>query len=190
MRVISCVRNVTEGLSDWQCSLFSLLDGNRTTQLPEYVNISGLTHTHTHDSQLQHVFPQPPFCTPFPQLNYLPRPPILPRFCHPLIRHLLYILQPTITDITLLRITPALPYCHPDYALAPRKRTKKVKKLKNCGSVHTLRSLPDQGGDMCAKFGSHWFRNVNLYKVQTNTHTHKLTFSFIYISVIEKLQNS
>jgi hypothetical protein len=41
-------------------------------------------------------------------------------------------------------------------------------------------------GEMCAKFGSDLFRNVNLYKVQTNkqtnthTHTHKLTFSFIY----------
>jgi hypothetical protein len=34
--------------------------------------------------------------------------------------------------------------------------------------------------ELCAKFGSDWFRNVNLYKVQTNTHTHKLTFSFIY----------
>jgi hypothetical protein len=33
-------------------------------------------------------------------------------------------------------------------------------------------------GELCAKLGSDWFRNVNLYKVQTNTH--KLTFSFIY----------
>ena len=110
------------------------------------------THTHTRDFQLQHVFPQPPFCTPFPQFNYLPRPPILPRFCRPLIRHLLYILQPTITDITLSRITPAPPYCHPDYALAPRKTTIKVKKFKTCGPMHSLRSLPDQGGE-CSKLG-------------------------------------
>jgi hypothetical protein len=43
------------------------------------------------------------------------------------------------------------------------------------GSKHTK-------GKMCAKFGSDWFRNVNLYKVQTNkqTNTHKLTFSFIH----------
>ena len=29
---------------------------------------------------------------------------------------------------------------------------------------------------MCAKFGSDWFRNMNLYKIQTN----KQAFSFIY----------
>jgi hypothetical protein len=48
IRMLSCVRNVTEVLSDKQCSLFSLLEGYRTTQLPEYVNISELGHTHTH----------------------------------------------------------------------------------------------------------------------------------------------
>jgi hypothetical protein len=47
MRMLSCVRNVTEVLSDRQCSLFSLLEGNTRTQLPEYVNISGLGQTHT-----------------------------------------------------------------------------------------------------------------------------------------------
>jgi hypothetical protein len=47
MRMLSCVRNVTEVLSDRKCSWFSFLEGNRTTQLPEYVNISGLGHTHT-----------------------------------------------------------------------------------------------------------------------------------------------
>jgi hypothetical protein len=38
---------------------------------------------------------------------------------------------------------------------------------------------------MCAKFGSDWFRNVDLYKVKhthTHTHKHKLTFNFIYKS--------
>jgi hypothetical protein len=109
----------------------------------------------------------PPFCTPFPQFNYLPRPPILPRFCRLLIHHLLYILQPTITDIMLSRITPVPPYCHLDYVHAPRKTMKKV---KNCGSIHTLRFFQTKG-EMCAKFGSDWFRNVNLYNVQTHTHT-------------------
>jgi hypothetical protein len=51
-RMLSCVRNVTEVLSDRWCSLFPLLEGNRTTQLLEYVNISGLGHTR--DFQLQH----------------------------------------------------------------------------------------------------------------------------------------
>jgi hypothetical protein len=46
-RMLSCVRNVTEVLSDRQCSLFSLLEGKRTRQLPEYVNMSGLGHTRT-----------------------------------------------------------------------------------------------------------------------------------------------
>jgi hypothetical protein len=138
--------------------------------------------THTSDFQLQHVFPQTLFCTLFPQFNYLPRTPILPRFCRPLIRHLLYILQPTITDITLSRITPAPPYCHPDYELAPRKTTKKVKKVNIVGPYIPY-GLFQTKGEMCAKFGSDWFRNVNLYKVQTNkqTHTHKLTLSFIHV---------
>jgi len=32
-------------------------------------------------------------------------------------------------------------------------------------------------GEMCAKFGLDWFRNVNLYKVQTNKQTN---FNLIY----------
>jgi hypothetical protein len=130
----------------------------------------GLGHTHTRDFQLQHVFPQPPFCTPVPQCNYLPRPPILPGFCLPLIRYLLYILEPTIANITLSRITQAPPYCHPDYALAPRKTTKKVKRSKIVGPYIPY-GLFQTKREMCAKFGSDWFRNVNLYKVQTHTHT-------------------
>jgi len=33
---------------------------------------------------------------------------------------------------------------------------------------------------MCAKFGSDWFRNVNLYKVQTNKQTNKQLYIHIY----------
>jgi hypothetical protein len=47
MRMLACVGNVAEVLSDRQCSLFSLLEGKRTMQLPEYVNMTGLGHTHT-----------------------------------------------------------------------------------------------------------------------------------------------
>jgi hypothetical protein len=36
-------------------------------------------------------------------------------------------------------------------------------------------------GEMCAKFGSDKFRNVDLYKVQTNIQANKQTFIFIYI---------
>jgi hypothetical protein len=48
MRMLYCVRNVSVVLSDRKCYLFSLLEGNRTTQLPECINISVFGHTHTH----------------------------------------------------------------------------------------------------------------------------------------------
>jgi hypothetical protein len=134
----------------------------RETEERKYGNMETSRGSDTHtrerarDFQLQHVFPQSIFCKPFSHLNYLPRPPILPRFCRPLIRDLLYIVQPTITDVTLSRINPAPPYCHPDYALVPRKTKEKVTKVENCGFIHTLRSLPDQGGDVCKV----WFRLV------------------------------
>jgi hypothetical protein len=56
MRMLFCVRNITEVLSDRQCSLFSLLKGNGTTQLPEYVNNTGLGHTHTHTHTHTHAW--------------------------------------------------------------------------------------------------------------------------------------
>jgi hypothetical protein len=46
------------------------------------------------------------------------------------------------------------------------KKVKNVENVKHFRAIHTLRSLTDE--EMCAKFGSHRFRNVNLYKVQTN----------------------
>jgi type III secretory pathway component EscU len=52
------------------------------------------------------------------------------------------------------------------------KKVENVEKVKHFRTIHTLRSLPDEGKDVCKV----WFRNVNLYKVQTN----KQTFSFIY----------
>ena len=63
----------------------------------------------------------------------------------------------------------------------PIEEVEKVEKVKYCGSIHIVRSLPDQGGDVCKV----WFRliqkcDVNLYKVQTN----KQTFSFIYKTCI------
>jgi hypothetical protein len=36
--------------------------------------------------------------------------------------------------------------------------------------MHTL-GLFQTKGEVCAKFGLDWFRNVNLYKVQTNKQT-------------------
>jgi len=42
---------------------------------------------------------------------------------------------------------------------------------------------------MCAKFGSNWFRNVNLHKVQTNKQTNKQTseLSALYIRLSDIL---
>ena len=57
--------------------------------------------------------------------------------------------------------------------------TKKVKKVEKdqTFSDHTYpRSLPDEGGDVCKV----WFRNVDLYKVQTNKNEQK-TISVLYI---------
>jgi hypothetical protein len=86
-----------------------------------------------------------------------------------------------ITNITLLRMT-----CAGSHLLTgirhstPAEQIKKFEKVKYCGSIHTLRSLPDKGGNVCAKFGSDWFINVYLYKVQTNKRTNKQILSFKY----------
>jgi len=70
-----------------------------------------------------------------------------------------------ITDITLSRVTRAdSHFVGRFWHSLLRKNVKKVKKAKHFRTIHTLRSLPDQGGDVCKV----WFRNVNLYKVQTN----------------------
>jgi hypothetical protein len=46
-------------------------------------------------------------------------------------------------------LSPGLCACSPE-------NDEKLKKVNNCGSIHTLRSLPDQGGDVCKV----WFRLV------------------------------
>jgi len=80
-----------------------------------------------------------------------------------------------IMDIILSRVT-----CAGSHLLSwnrhslATKKVKKAVKVKKFRTIHTLRSLPGQGA-MCAMFGSDWFRNVNLYKVQTNK------FSALYI---------
>jgi hypothetical protein len=56
--------------------------------------------------------------------------------------------------------------------LLPMKKVKKVEKVKHFQTIYTLWSLTDEGGNVCKD----WFRNMDLYKVQTN----KQTFSFIY----------
>jgi hypothetical protein len=140
--------------------------------------------THTRDFQLQHVFAQPPFCTTFPQFNYLPRPPILPRL---------------LSDNTSLPLHPTANshgyYAVADYSSAVILSTglcarspendEKGQKGKTIVGPHIPYGIFQTKGELCAKFGSDWFRNVNLYKVQTHTHTDTQTNIQLYINYEE-----
>ena len=60
-------------------------------------------------------------------------------------------------DITLSRTTGAGSHFVPRIAHSlPKKKVKKVEKVKHFRTIHTLRSLLDQGGDVCKV----WFRLV------------------------------
>jgi hypothetical protein len=50
------------------------------------------------------------------------------------------------------------------------KRQNRSKRSKRLG-LYIPYGLFQTKGEMCATFCSDWFRNVNLYKVQTNAHT-------------------
>jgi hypothetical protein len=66
------------------------------------------------------------------------------------------------------------------HSLATNK-VKKVEKVTDLGSTHTL-GLFHTKGKTCANFGSDWFKNVDLYKVQTNTNKQTKTKNFqLYI---------
>jgi hypothetical protein len=56
--------------------------------------------------------------------------------------------------------------------------TKSVEKLERWNMPYGLFQTT---GEMCAKFGSDRFRNVDLYKVQTNIQTSKQTNLYLYI---------
>jgi hypothetical protein len=76
-----------------------------------------------------------------------------------------------ITDIALSRMTCA--GSHFVSRIRPSFPTKKVKKVEkvNIFRPYIPYGLFQTKGEMCAKFGSNRFRNVNLYKVQTNKHS-------------------
>jgi hypothetical protein len=68
----------------------------------------------------------------------------------------------------------------------PKKHTSCEKKPENDKKVKSSKMSKPLGpyipyilfqtkGELCAKSGSDWSRNVNLYKVQRNTHTNKQT---------------
>jgi hypothetical protein len=52
----------------------------------------------------------------------------------------------------------------------PKNRSKMWGKLKYCGSILPCNFLQTKG-EMCTKFGSDRFRNVDLYKFHTNKQT-------------------
>jgi hypothetical protein len=55
------------------------------------------------------------------------------------------------------------------------KTTKKLKRSNILGPYITYGLFPTKG-ELCAKFSSDLFRNVNLYEVQTHTHTHSALY--------------
>jgi hypothetical protein len=92
MRILSCGRNVTEVLSDRQ-SFFVFPSGGKQNNAITGIckHLGARTHTHIHvTSSFSTSSHNPPFSTPFTKFKYLPRPPILPRFSRPLIRHPLH----------------------------------------------------------------------------------------------------
>jgi hypothetical protein len=67
-----------------------------------------------------------------------------------------------------------------DSALAPYEEGKKCRKMSNIFGIYIPCGLSHTKGEMCAKFGSDRFRNVDLYKVQTNKNEQR-TISALYI---------
>jgi len=63
------------------------------------------------------------------------------------------------------------------------EEVEKVGKVEYCGPIR-IPGLFQTTGETCAKFGSDRFRNVDLYKVQTNIH------SFLYIILLDLVSNN
>jgi len=85
--------------------------------------------------------------------------PVRTRNCRLLQRHFRDVAHTAarITKITLSRMTCASRHFVPRIRHSlPMKKVKKVEKVKHFRTIHTLRSLPDQGEDVCKV----WFRMV------------------------------
>jgi hypothetical protein len=65
------------------------------------------------------------------------------------------------------------PCCTHDSALAPYEKGKKGRKVSNIFGPYIPCGLFQTKGEMCAKFVSDWFRNVELYKVKSIKQTKK-----------------
>ena len=66
------------------------------------------------------------------------------------------------------------PCCAQDSALVPSDEGQKGRKRSNIFGPHIPNGPFQTKGEMCAKFGSDWFKNVGLYKVQTNKNEQKI----------------
>jgi len=79
-----------------------------------------------------------------------------------------------ITDITLSQwLLGRQPSCAQDSALAPDRRGRKGRKGSNIVGPCIPYELLQTNGEKCAKFGWDQFRNLDLYKVQTNKNERK-----------------
>jgi len=106
----------------------------------------------------------PSLCCALPTVN-----------CRLLQRHVhdVTLTRAAITDITLSRKTLALAAIfRPGFGT--RSRQKRWERSKIVGPYIPY-GIFQTKVEMCGKFGSDWFRNVNLYKVQTNKQTNKLS---------------
>jgi hypothetical protein len=72
-----------------------------------------------------------------------------------------------------MTLAPAATFCA-GFGTGSRQ---KEPKRSHCGSIHTLQPPPDQG-ETRAMFGCDRFRNVDLYKVQTNNNEQKPISTF------------
>ena len=99
-----------------------------------------------------------------------------------LLRHIrdVTLTRAEITDITLSRMTlaPAAIFCPGIGTRSQQKRSKRSKRSDVMGPYIPY-GLFQTKGEMCTKFGSDWFRNVNLYKVQTNKQTNFQLYIFV-----------
>ena len=121
------------------------------------------------------------FFMQYPQCKTLP---VRTCNCRLLQRHVrdVTLIRAAITGITLSRMTLA-PAAIFGAGFGTRSRQKRSKK-SNIVGPYVPYGLFQTKGEMCAKFGSDLFRNVNLYKVHTKKkQTNKLSALYIYIYI-------
>ena len=117
--------------------------------------------THTYSVHFSAFFMHYPYCTTLP---------VRTRNCSLLQRHFrdVTLTPPRMTDITLSRMTRAGSHFVPRIRYPfPMKKVRRQKRSNIFGPYITY-GLFQTKREIRAKFGSGWFRNVNLYKVQTN----------------------